>query len=149
MPLSTGGTTVTFDGIAAPVLYSRTDIVNTAIPCGLAGHASTQLVVEYLGVQSPPMTIQLSSAAPAIFTANSSGTGQGLVLNQDYSLNGPHNPAARGSSISLYATGIGAMSPACIDGDISQANFPSATLPVIVGIGNVGAQVLYPARHPI
>jgi uncharacterized protein (TIGR03437 family) len=142
------GTNVLFDGVAAPILFARSDIVNTAIPCEVAGQASTQLVVEYLGVKSAPMTIPLSPAAPAIFTADSSGKGQALVFNQDYSLNSPNNPAPRGSAVSFYATGIGVMSPPCVDGEIYQNNFPTATLPVVVGVGNVGAQVLYSGQAP-
>jgi uncharacterized protein (TIGR03437 family) len=40
------------------------------------------------------------------------------------------------------------MSPACVDGEIYQTGFPTATLPVTVGIGNVGAQVLYSGQAP-
>jgi uncharacterized protein (TIGR03437 family) len=145
---SAGDTQVLFDGIPAPILFARTDIVNTAIPCEVAGHASTQLVVEYLGVQSPPMTIPLVPAAPAVFTANSSGSGPGLVFNSDYSLNTSANPAARGSAVFFYATGIGPMSPACVDGLVYTSTFPSATLPVIAGVGNLGAQVLYAGQAP-
>lgn len=108
---------------------------------------SAQVVVQYLDAPSPPVTIPLAAAAPGIFTLNSSGAGEGAVLNQDYSLNGPSNPAARGSAVSFYATGIGPTSP-CVDGQTYLTNFPQATLPVIVGVGNIGAQVLYAGQAP-
>ena len=99
------------------------------------------------GAQSAPLTVPLSVAAPGIFTLNGSGKGQGAVLNQDYLVNGPANPAARGSVVIIYATGIGATSP-CVDGQIYESNFPQSTLPVVVGIGNIGAQVLYAGQAP-
>lgn len=89
----------------------------------------------------------LGTAAPGIFTDDGSGTGQGAVLNQDYSLNGPSNPAARGSIAIFYATGIGPTSP-CFDGQVWQSNLPSATLPVSVDVGGSGAQVLYDGQAP-
>lgn len=144
---SNGGTQILFDGIAAPELYTGATQINTAIPCSVAGKASTQMVVQYLGASSSPYTVPLSIAAPGIFTANGTGSGQAVVLNQDYSLNGPANPAARGSAVSFYATGIGPTSP-CVDGQTYQSNFPLATLPVVAGVGNLGAQVLYAGQAP-
>jgi uncharacterized protein (TIGR03437 family) len=141
------GTQVLFDGVAAPILYTSATQVNAVIPCSVAGHKSTQMVVEYMGAQSAPLTVALSPAAPGIFTDNGSGAGQGAVLNEDYSLNSPSNPAARGSFVSIYATGVGATSP-CVDGEIYNSNFPTLTLPAIVGVGSTGAHVLYAGQAP-
>lgn len=141
------GTQALFDGVAAPILFTSATQVNAVIPCSVAGHTSTQMVVQYMGAQSAPLTVALSPAAPGIFTDNGSGTGQGAVLNQDYSLNSPSNPAARGSFVSIYASGIGPTAP-CVDGQIYQSNFPTATLPVIVGVGSTGAHVLYAGQAP-
>jgi uncharacterized protein (TIGR03437 family) len=60
--------------------------------------------------------LQVQAAAPGIFAANSQGTGQGSIENQDYSINGPSNPAAAGSTVSIYGTGQGQVSPAVPDG---------------------------------
>jgi uncharacterized protein (TIGR03437 family) len=144
---SNGGTQVLFNGVAAPILYTDATQVNTAIPCSLAGQSSTQVVVTYQGAQSAPITLPLSLAAPGIFTLNSAGTGEGVIWNQDNSLNSPSNPAARGSAVGFYATGIGVTSP-CVDGQIYQSSFPTATLPVTVGVGSVGAQILYAGQAP-
>jgi uncharacterized protein (TIGR03437 family) len=105
------------------------------------------MVVQYLGAQSAPFTVALSPTAPGIFTLNGTGSGQAVVLNQDYSLNGPLNPAPRGSAVFFYATGIGPTSP-CVDGQTYQSNFPTATFPVIAGVGNFDAQVLYAGQAP-
>lgn len=144
---SNAGTQVLFDGVPGPILYTSATQINTAIPCAVAGHASTQMVVSYQSAQSAPFTLPLAQAAPGIFTLSGSGTGPAAALNQDNSLNGASNPAARGSAVTFYATGIGATSP-CIDGQIFQTNFPQPTSPVVAGVGNIGAQVLYAGQAP-
>ncbi len=141
------GVEVLFDGTAAPILYASSGQVNAVIPCSVAGHASTQMVVDYEGAQSAPFTVALSPAAPGIFTANGSGQGQAAALNQDNSFNSPSNPAARGSIVTFYATGVGPTSP-CVDGQVYQSSFPTLTLPVIVGVGGSGAQVVYGGQAP-
>jgi uncharacterized protein (TIGR03437 family) len=141
------GAQVLFDGTAAPILYTSAGQVNAAIPCSVAGKSSTQLVIQYMGAQSPPLTVALGPAAPGIFTADGSGKGQAAALNQDNSFNSLSNPAPRGSVVTFYATGVGATSP-CVDGQVYQSNFPTLTLPVIVGVGSSGAQVKYSGQAP-
>ena len=121
--------------------------MNTVIPCSVASHASTQAVVIYQGAQSTPFTLALSVAAPGVFTVNRTGAGQAVVLNQDGSVNGTSNAAPRGSEVALYATAVGPTTP-CVDGQVYTNNFPTATSPITVGVGNIGAQVLYEGQAP-
>lgn len=144
---SNSGTEVLFDGTAAPIIYTSTSQVNAVIPCEVAGQSSTQMVVEYMGAQSAPVTVPLNPAAPGIFTADGSGQGQAAALNQDNSFNSPANPAVRGSVLTFFATGVGPTSP-CVDGATYESNFPTLTLPVTVGVGNSGAQVVYGGQAP-
>jgi uncharacterized protein (TIGR03437 family) len=106
------------------------------------------MIVQYLGAQSAAFSLPLSTAAPGIFTVDGSGMGQAAALNSDFSLNSPGNPAARGSSLVFYATGLGAMSP-CVDGQIYQSGFPKSGLPVLVGVGDSGVPVLYAGQAPL
>ena len=59
-----------------------------------------------------------------MFTQNASGSGPGAILNQDNSLNGPGNPAAKGSIVTVYMTGEGQTSPAGVTGAITTATLP-------------------------
>ncbi len=142
-----GETRVLFDGSPAPLLYARSDQVNTIVPFATAGHASTEVVVEYKGVQSKPVTVPIVETAPGIFTVNGKGSGQGAFLNQDGSLNSRLNAAPRGSIVALYATGAGLISPA-VDGRLAGSDLPKLLLPAIVGIDNAGAEVLYAGAAP-
>lgn len=90
--------TVTFNGIQANVLYSGAQQINVRIPPALAGQSSAQVVVTVDGSGSAPYTVTLTSAAPAIFTPG--------VLNQDNTVNSPSRPAALGSVLQIFGTGI-------------------------------------------
>jgi len=68
-----------------------------------------------------------AAVSPGLFTLNQSGTGQAAVVNQDGTINGPNNPAPAGSTIVLYGTGQGQVSPAVADGTAA----PSA--PLVLG----------------
>ncbi len=143
------GTQVLFDGVAVPVLYTQDGQVNAIAPFDLAGKATTMLQVEYNGVKSVGTTLQVADSQPGLFTANGSGKGQGAILNQDFSVNSPSNPAAVGSAIMLYGTGGGTTDPASTDGQINALSADwKLVLPVTVTIGGQNAQVLYYGPAP-
>jgi uncharacterized protein (TIGR03437 family) len=96
--LSGKSVAVTFDGLAASLIYVSATQINFQVPAGLAGKSSASMVVTVDGVSSAPQTVILASAWPAIFA--------GGVLNQDYSANASGSGAKAGSYISIWATGI-------------------------------------------
>jgi uncharacterized protein (TIGR03437 family) len=78
------------------------------------------------------VTLDVTNAAPALFTQDSSGQGSGAILNQDFSLNDGTRPAAPGSVVLLYATGAGQTTPAGTDGLIASEVLPRPVLNVKV-----------------
>jgi uncharacterized protein (TIGR03437 family) len=96
--LSGNTVTVTFNGLDAQVLFVNDTQINLIVPAGLGAKTSAQVVVTVDGTASAPLTASLAPFAPGIF-ANG-------VLNQDYSLNSSKKPAALGSIIQIYATGL-------------------------------------------
>jgi len=117
--------------------------MSAIVPYNVAGKASTQMQVEYLGMLSDPVTVPVAAAVPGLFTKDFSGTGQGAIVNQEGSLNSAANPAARGSIVSLYATGEGETNPSGIDGMLGGDKPPKPRLPVTATIGGVSAEVTY------
>ncbi|MFN7933601.1 MAG: BACON domain-containing carbohydrate-binding protein [Bryobacteraceae bacterium] len=138
-----GGTRVWFDDTPAPLIYSLDSVVSAVVPYNTEGKRSTKVVVEYQGRRSAESTLNLTAAAPGIFTANASGTGQAAALNQDLSYNGPANPAQRGQTIVLYLTGEGVTDPPGVDGRLNGLTPSQPVAPVIVSIGGAVAQVTY------
>jgi uncharacterized protein (TIGR03437 family) len=139
---SLAGTGVYFDGIPAPLLFASPGQVNAVVPFGI-GSDSTQMQVQSQGQWSDPVSIPVAASAPGIFSADSSGTGQGLIFNADGSRNAANHPAAAGSVIVLYLTGVGLITPALPDGALVQGDpLPQPVLPVSAQIAGKAAPVV-------
>lgn len=122
-----GGTTVSFNGIAAPVLYASATSVAVVVPYEVSGSTAT-VKVTYQGLESAAFTAAVAPSAPSLFTLNQTGAGQAAAINAvDATPNTAANPVKIGGSINLYATGGG----------------QSASVPVTVTIGEVPAVVQY------
>ena len=141
VPTQLAGTSILFNGKPGPVLYTSGTQVSAIVPYGVSG-ASVQIVAQYQTASSPPVTVPLASAAPALFTLIPTGSGQAAAVNADGSLNSASHPAPVGSTITLYATGEGQTSPAGVDGKVASSPAPSPLLGVQVMIGGQPATVI-------
>ncbi|PYT29166.1 MAG: hypothetical protein DMG57_12595 [Acidobacteria bacterium] len=132
------GVRVLFDGVPAPVLYAQAYQVNAIVPFAVTPGSAVRVQVEYNGTQSTATTIEVTKAAPAIFSLDhpSPRGGRAAALNQDGSINSPENPAPVGSIVTLYATGAGSMQPAIPDGQVVTAVNVKPSLPVIVNFNH-------------
>jgi len=97
------------NGAAVPAIsvtaITITAVVPQNIPIGAA-----EFQVQSSGASSNQVQIPVGVTSPGIFSQNSSGYGQGYILNKDGTLNTPSNPAAPGDPITIYATGVGPVS---------------------------------------
>jgi uncharacterized protein (TIGR03437 family) len=119
-----GGVQVFFSGTAAPMIYASSTQISAIVPYEMAPIASPSVWVKYVGQTSNAYQLTSATTAPGLFTQNASGSGPGAILNQNLSLNGPANPAAKGSIVMVYMTGEGQTSPASITGAITLPNLP-------------------------
>ncbi len=142
------GTSVLFDGLPAPVIYSSQGQVSAIVPYSVASKSAVDVQVVNQAVLSNVVRVAVQAATPALFTTNSSGTGPGAILNQDGTLNGASNPAARGSIVVLYATGEGQTAPAGVDGKLALNVYPKPVLPAKVRIGGIDCEILYAGAAP-
>jgi uncharacterized protein (TIGR03437 family) len=107
------------------------------------------LQVSSNGTVSNSVYAPAGAAAPAIYSVDGSGFGQGYILNSDGALNSPSNPAAPGSAITIFVAAPGqytlsngyavtALTPAVLlDGGI-YCNGIAATIGPVNGLpGNV------------
>lgn len=144
------GTRVLFNGVAAPLIYTS-DLQSAAIvPFGIAVGPTAQVVVEYNNHASAPVTVPVTNTMPGLFSANSTGSEEGTIQHLDGSLNSAANPAPVGSIIILYATGLGQLNPAPVDGSFVPAAAPPALqFPVTVTIGGHPAQIVSQGPAPL
>ena len=161
------GTRVLFDGTPAPLLYVSLNQINAVVPYDTASKLQVEVKIEnnFAVCPSPPsplincgsaQTIELANVspgfpivAPGVFSADVSGGGQAVALNQDGTLNGPANPAPIGSAVVVYVNGLGAPVVPVPDGTITG----SSSLPVPAGmsevfVGGKKAQLLYAENVP-
>jgi uncharacterized protein (TIGR03437 family) len=145
-----GGTQVLFDGVPAPLLYTSTGQVAAVVPYEVDGKPGTQVQVRNGSLASDSVALPVTTAAPSIFSVNLSGYGPAAVLNQDgLTVNSAKAPAARGSVISIYATGEGQTDPGGVDGAITQAaSLPRPKLPVKAWVDGQPAEIQYAGAAP-
>jgi uncharacterized protein (TIGR03437 family) len=140
---SLAGASVLFNGIPGPMVYAWNTQVAAVVPYEVTGQ-TVQVLVQYQGQTTAPVSVSLAPAAPALFTLDSSGQGPLVAFNQDGTLNGPGNAAAIGSTVTFFETGEGQTRPAGIDGLLGSttATPPAPVLPVTATIGGQPAQVV-------
>jgi uncharacterized protein (TIGR03437 family) len=143
-----GQTRVLFDGVPAPMVYALAGQTSVIVPYSVAANPWTDMVVEYQGRRSDPVRLLVARTAPALFSANSSGTGPGAILNQDFSVNSAARPALKGEVVQLFGTGEGSTNPAGVDGALAVGVFPAPLAGVTVTIGGLPAKVLYAGAAP-
>jgi uncharacterized protein (TIGR03437 family) len=149
-----GGVQVLFNGIAAPMIYAGSAQISAVVPYEMAPVASPWVWIKYSGQTANAFQLTSAATAPGLFTLNASGTGPGAILNQDYSVNGPNNAAARGSTVQVYLTGEGQTNPPGVTGAITTATLPPPQVtpapvqPVVVTINGQPVPYAYAGEAP-
>lgn len=149
---SVGGVQVLVNNVASPLLYISATQINVIAPYEIANLVGQFVPVQVInnGVVGDLIYMLVSATEPGIFSFDN-GSGQGAILNQDSSINGPNNAAARGSVVQIFATGEGQTVPPGVDGAI--ANEPLAQIPVPAAklsltIGGMPATLSYAGTLP-
>jgi uncharacterized protein (TIGR03437 family) len=149
LPAMMAGTWVTMNGIAVPLYYVSAAQLNVQVPFEIPANSSATLRIENNG-ESVFGTVTVGNTAPAIFTVNSQGTGQGAILNQSYQLVDASHPATPGSTyLLIYCIGLGAVSNPPADGAASPGDPPATTgATPQVTVGGVQASVSFSGLAP-
>jgi len=151
------------DQMLAPLYYASPTQMNFQLPSGTpAGQQRIAVRLADTNELVAGGSILAAAVAPGIFTLTETGSGQAAVRNADYSINAANNPAAVGSTIQIYGTGQGPVSPAVPDGTAapsvplswtvaqatSNAQTCFATQAVCVAIGSAFGTVQYTGLAP-
>ncbi len=120
---------VLVNGAAAQVIASTSSQVVFLVPSDAAA-GPAQVQVRQNGSTVSSGTFVVTLAGPGLFVMAPVGAQPGAILNQDFSLNGPTAPAAKGSILVIYGTGFG---------PLNAAGQAAAS----VWVANIPAQVLY------
>ena len=130
LPVSLENTSVTVNGVAAPLYYISPTQLNVQIPYETPASGTVPVVVSNNGLTSST-SIAMASAAPGIFTDTSSA----IV---------PSATAARGQTVTMYVTGAGALLPSVATGSTpGSSGTPVPTATTLVTVGGVQASTSY------
>ena len=148
LPTALSGVSVTINGKPAYIYYISPTQLNVLAPVDSTTGPVTVQVTTSAG-QSASVTVQKAAASPAFFQFDPQGRKYIAAEFGDYSLVGPAGlfgtaattrPAKPGEIVVLYATGLGATSPAYPDGEILPTVYPLAVTPTVT-IGGVPGMV--------
>jgi uncharacterized protein (TIGR03437 family) len=98
-----GAATLTVNGTPAPVLYADASQVNALLPAVNPGSARASLTIG--GVRAPEQLFWVTEATPAVFVYD--GNRAAATNGASAERNSPENPAAPGSVLVVYLTGVG------------------------------------------
>jgi uncharacterized protein (TIGR03437 family) len=129
-PVEFADVQVTFGGIPAPLIWLQDSQINAAVPWAVAG-PTTQVCVAYKNVKTNCLTWPVAETAPGVFTVDGS---HAAALNEDGTVNSASNPATPGSIVSVFATGLGPLTPPQRDGSIIGMPLPTNSIPVHLAI---------------
>jgi len=127
---SLAGTQVTFNGTPAPVIYTSANQISVVAPYSISTLPVVSIAVSYNGVAAGnTLSFNVKAANPAIFTLNSSGSGDGVIVRYQgagYSVISASNPASAGDVLTLFGEGYGVptSSTAIPDGTIVTSTLP-------------------------
>lgn len=137
LPTTLAMASVSVGGVNAPLLYASPTQINFQVPSATAAGSTTLTVTAPAGTSSS-FTFTVTAAAPSIFQY---GTNHAVAQNQGVAtVNSDTARAASGSIITVYLTGIGAVSPAVADGTAAPSSLPLATATATSQTATIGGQ---------
>ena len=117
----------------------------------LTSGSPVSIQVNYNNQSSVAVSLTAQDTAPGVFTQQQGGQGPVKAINLATNmLNTMLTPAAKGSYITIYATGLGAVNPAVAAGQVTP-NSPVSTIvktDIAASIGGVPAAVTFAGLAP-
>ncbi len=147
------GVSVTVAGVQAPLFaianVNGQEQINFQVPAGLASPGTVQVEVNNNSATGSISGVPINPVQPGIFEYTPAGSSSlyAAVLKPDGSVAGPSNPASRGTTVSLFMTGLGPTNPPLSTGQPGPV--PPATTGIpIVALNNNGVPVVFSGAAP-
>lgn len=141
LPTTLNGVSVTFNGIPAPLLYVSPSQINAQIPLEVTDTYASVIVSGPTGMSNPE-GVKLGPAAPGLFSGAIVDFQTGKFVNATA-------PAHGGDVLTIYAIGLGPVSPQPATGAAASTSaLSSCTLPVTLAIGGVQVKPTFAGLAP-
>jgi uncharacterized protein (TIGR03437 family) len=145
LPNSLNGTSVLVAGMPAPLSAVSPQEIDAILPSNLTANTTQQVLIVRGDSFSIPQAISVAPAQPAIFVMGA----QAAVVDAQFRLLGPQNPAKPGDTIIVFAAGLGSTNPSVDAGSTAPSTVLAvAANPVSATVGGESAQVSYAGLAP-
>jgi uncharacterized protein (TIGR03437 family) len=148
------------NGISVPLFFVSSGQINFQVPWELLSSPTSSLTVTTAAGTSPSITVPMFAASPGIFTTNTTNSAtQGVIqIANSTTFVAPvgaipgvtSRPAVPGDILTIYASGLGAVSNTPGDGAVagSGSTLSAVFAPVTVTIGGQSATVSFAGLSP-
>lgn len=145
LPTTLAGTRVLVNTVPAPLLFVSPNQINGQVPFEAAEGRGGIIVITGLG-RTDSIPVDFAQAAPELFLMEND---QAVVLNSDFTLNTPENPAEQGSKVSIFFSGQGPVDPPVPSGRPAPVSpLSSVASQASVEIGGLEANVFFIGLTP-
>jgi endoglucanase len=143
-----GGQILMNTGAAVPILFASPGQINIQIPWETDSSSAASLTATVGILASGPETVPLAAASPVIFMQPESRQGA-VVISNTTVIAGPARPAHPGEYISIYCTGLGAVTNQPATGyPAPAAPLAGSIVTPTVKIGNAAGKVSFAGLTP-
>lgn len=147
-PTTLGNVQVMINGVPAPIYYVSPTQISAIVPYELDTSIADVQVMSN-GNLSNTVTQFTNETSAGVFSVPPGGLGNGAVLHQNGALVTAANPAQIGEVVSVYLTGLGAVSPTVTDGAAGPVGTLSqATNTITADISGTAATIGYAGLAP-
>ena len=149
---SVSAVVVMTNGLPAPVFSVSDQQINFQAPWELAGQSQASVTVSVASVSSSPVTTAILAAAPGLFALNSAAQGAVLISGTS-TIAAPRGafpdsrPANPGDVVSIYATGLGAVTTQPSTGKPVSGTSGTVALPTVT-IDGIQSNVSFAGLAP-
>jgi uncharacterized protein (TIGR03437 family) len=147
LPTTLNTTTLTANGQAVGLLSVTPTAITFVMPWATAGAGTIKLKATVGGAESNEITVKAAPSSPGFFSVTGDGLGMVLGQHADGSPISAASPATPGEVVVLYATGLGATTPAPAE-YAAATGASSTTVPIQVDVAGVQAEVRYAGLVP-
>ena len=114
-PMNLSGVQLLINNTPAPLFQVTATNVYGVVPYSVTGSTATIVLVNG-GAQSNTITVPVATTAPGVASLSQNGLGAGAITHANGSVVSTSSPAARGETVVIYLTGLGAVLPPVTDG---------------------------------
>ena len=151
LPRGLGRVRLRIAGQDAPLFFLNGNQINAQVPFELTPNTTVSVLAVSGARSTLPQELTVTESSPGLFALQPARQfpSHVVALNQNNSVNTPQQPAAPGSVVTVFLTGIGPLTSPVPTGDVAAGDpLSGVTLPVTATIGQRPADVLFLGMKP-